>query len=46
MLPAEKVEGELRYLRIAIDKTAGAAEREAWGWLMAMVAEAGFAPPS
>jgi hypothetical protein len=45
MLPAEKVEGELRYLRIAIDKTAGAAEREAWGWLMAMVAEAGFAPP-
>ena len=30
-----KVEGELRYLQIAIDKTAGEAEREAWGWLMA-----------
>ena len=30
MLPAEKVEGELRYLQIAIDKTAGEAEREAW----------------
>ena len=44
MLPAEKVEGELRYLQIAIDKTAGAAEREAWGWLMAAVAAAGISP--
>jgi hypothetical protein len=34
MLPAEKVDSELAYLRIAIDKTAGAAEREAWQWLM------------
>ena len=42
MLPAEKVEGELRYLKIAIDKTAGEAEREAWGWLMAAVAAAGI----
>lgn len=38
MLPAEKIESELRYLQIAIDKTAGEAEREAWGWLMEAVA--------
>ena len=31
-----------RYLQIAIDKTAGAAEREAWGWLMEAVAAAGI----
>ncbi|MGA0612036.1 DUF447 domain-containing protein [Caldimonas sp. KR1-144] len=37
MLPREKVDGEVEYLRIAIDKTAGDAEREAWGWLMAAV---------
>ena len=34
MLPAEKIEAELAYLEIAISKTAGPAEREAWGWLM------------
>jgi hypothetical protein len=34
MLPPEKVESELRYLQIAIDKTAGERELEAWGWLM------------
>lgn len=34
MLPTEKIEAELAYLRIGLDKTAGAAEREAWGWLM------------
>lgn len=33
MLPWEKIESELRYLRIAIDKTAGPRELEAWGWL-------------
>ena len=38
MLPPEKVARELEYLRIAIDKTAGAEEREAWGWLMEAVA--------
>ena len=37
-LPPEKVARELEYLRIAIDKTAGAEEREAWGWLMEAVA--------
>ncbi len=34
MLPAGKIEDELRYLQIAIDKTAGEREREAWSWLM------------
>jgi len=34
MLPAEKIDAELRYLEIAIEKTAGPAEREAWSWLI------------
>jgi hypothetical protein len=34
MLPAEKIDAELEYLAIAIDKTAGPAEREAWSWLL------------
>jgi hypothetical protein len=38
MLPREKVEQEIAYLEIAIGKTAGDAEREAWGWLMERVA--------
>jgi hypothetical protein len=36
-LPQEKIENELAYLTIAIEKTAGEREREAWGWLMARV---------
>ena len=38
MLPADKVDAEMAYLQIAIDKTAGDAERVAWGWLVAAVA--------
>ena len=34
MLPAEKIDREMAYLAIAIDKTAGPAEREAWSWLV------------
>ncbi len=37
MLPADKIEHEIAYLTIAVDKTAGEREREAWGWLMARV---------
>jgi uncharacterized protein len=33
-LPREKIDSEIAYLRIAIDKTAGAAEREAWEMVM------------
>jgi uncharacterized protein len=38
MLPADKIDSEMRYLQIAIDKTAGPGEREAWGWLQDAVA--------
>jgi hypothetical protein len=31
----QKIEREMAYLRIAIDKTAGPIEQEAWGWLEA-----------
>jgi hypothetical protein len=34
MLPREKVEAEIAYLEIAMDKTAGADEVEAWTWLI------------
>lgn len=33
-LPAHKVDQEIDYLTIAIEKTAGEREREAWRWLM------------
>lgn len=39
MLPPEKIEEELKYLEIAISKTAGPREEEAWGWLMEKVEE-------
>ena len=39
MLAREKIDAEVEYLRIAIDKTAGESEREAWGWLMTAVAK-------
>ena len=34
LLPREKVEREIAYLEIAVSKTAGAAEQQAWQWLM------------
>ena len=34
MLTEEKINQELKYLTIAIDKTAGANENQAWQWLM------------
>ena len=34
MLPIEKIEAEIQYLKIAIEKTAGERELEAWGWLI------------
>jgi hypothetical protein len=39
MLPAAKVDAEMAYLQIAIDKTASAAEHEAWQWLQTAIAE-------
>jgi hypothetical protein len=38
LLPREKVDSEMRYLQIAVDKTAGAEEHEAWQWLCEAVA--------
>ena len=38
MLPVTKIDTEMKYLQIAIDKTAGPTEREAWGWLIEAVA--------
>jgi hypothetical protein len=37
MLPRDKIEAEIAYLAIAIEKTAGPEEREAWDWLMERV---------
>jgi hypothetical protein len=34
MLPREKIDQELQYLSIAIEKTAGEREKLAWDWLM------------
>ena len=39
MLPAEKIDAEIEYLRIGLEKTAGKREQEAWGWLMDKVTE-------
>jgi uncharacterized protein len=39
MLPREQVERDMAYLRIAIDKTAGPDEQEAWRWLTEKVAD-------
>jgi len=39
MLPVDKIDSEIKYLQMAIDKTAGDAEREAWDWLMARLSE-------
>jgi uncharacterized protein len=38
LLPAAKVDAEMAYLQIAIDKTAGPEAHEAWGWLQEAVA--------
>jgi len=42
MLPVEKIQQEIDYLTIAIDKTAGSRELEAWGWLMTTIKDAGI----
>lgn len=38
LLPADKIESEMTYLQIAIDKTAGPDEHEAWSWLREAIA--------
>lgn len=39
LLDDEKVDQEIAYLAIAVEKTAGPEEREAWGWMLDAVAE-------
>lgn len=38
MLPRAKIDAEMAYLAIAVGKTAGPREREAWGWLTDRIA--------
>ncbi|RWK49391.1 DUF447 domain-containing protein [Mesorhizobium sp.] len=39
MLPRDKIEADIAYLSIAIEKTAGEAEKQAWDWLMQRVSD-------
>lgn len=39
MLPAEKIDLEMEYLSIAVNKTAGEREQEAWLWLTDAIAK-------
>lgn len=39
LLPRDKIEREIAYLAIAVSKTAGPRESEAWAWLTARIAE-------
>ena len=41
MLPPDKIRTEMDYLAIAIAKTAGPAEEEAWRWIMEKITAAG-----
>ena len=38
-LPAERIDREIEYLRVAVEKTAGERERTAWGWLLERIAQ-------
>ncbi|PCJ32589.1 MAG: hypothetical protein COA90_02810 [Gammaproteobacteria bacterium] len=42
MLPVDKLQQELSYLMISMEKTAGLREIEAWGWLMDKIKAAGI----
>jgi len=39
MLPWQKIQSEIEYLTIAVDKTAGPREQQAWEWLMDAVTQ-------
>ncbi|QIB35138.1 DUF447 domain-containing protein [Ancylobacter pratisalsi] len=39
LLPDEKVDQEMAYLAIAVEKTAGPEELEAWGWMIEAIDE-------
>ena len=37
MLPLEKIDSEINYLRIGLEKTASERELQAWNWLMVLI---------
>lgn len=39
LLPREKIQSEIDYLSIAVDKTAGLREQQAWQWLMEAITQ-------
>jgi hypothetical protein len=39
LLSQEKIDTEMAYLAIAVEKTAGPREQEAWGWLKTRIEE-------
>lgn len=39
LLPADRIDREIEYLRSAVEKTAGPQEQEAWDWLMERIAQ-------
>lgn len=39
LLPADRIDREIEYLRSAMEKTAGPQEQEAWDWLMERIAQ-------
>ena len=39
MLPWQKIQSEIEYLTIAVEKTAGPQEQQAWEWLMEAVTQ-------
>ena len=41
MLPKDKINSEIEYLKIGLNKTAGDKEAEAWRWLMSKISEHG-----
>jgi uncharacterized protein len=44
MLPREKIEREIAYLQIAVGKTAGPVEQQAWQWLVEKIADKACRP--
>lgn len=46
LLPLHQIQNEMRPLQVAIDKTAGPQEREAWQWLCEAVARHALQPDS
>ena len=44
LLPKEKIDSEMAYLQIAVDKTAGENELRAWGWIQQRIKDMNRSP--